>query len=128
MERSGSTGIWESYWSGEEDHAWWKCPAPEVLECIASQSSEERPNVLDLGCGLGRHAIAFAQAGFSVTATDSSQSAVSSVRKWAAERSLQIRTDVCNVLGGSFSKESFDIVLSYNVIYHGYRKQFAAVI
>ncbi len=58
MERSESNGIWESYWSGGKDYAWWKCPAPEALEFIASQSPEERPNVLDLGCGLGRHAIA----------------------------------------------------------------------
>jgi len=128
MERSESNDIWELYWSGGKDYAWWKCPAPEVLEFIASQSPEERPNVLDLGCGLGRHAIAFAQSGFSVTATDSSQSAVSCLQKWAEELSLQIRTEVCDALGDSFSRESFNIVLSYNVIYHGYRKQFAAAI
>ncbi|MCK4858303.1 MAG: class I SAM-dependent methyltransferase, partial [candidate division Zixibacteria bacterium] len=88
------------------------------MEFIASQSPEERPNVLDLGCGLGRHAIAFAQSGFSVTATDSSQSAVWYLQKRAEELSLQIRTEVCDALGDSFSKESFNIVLSYNVIYH----------
>ncbi len=128
MERSENNNIWESYWSGGKDYAWWKSPAPEVLEFIASQSPEERPSVLDLGCGLGRHAIAFAQSGFLVTATDSSPNAIAHLRKWAEELSLQIRSEVCDVLGGNFFKESFDIVLSYNVIYHGYREQFAAAI
>jgi 2-polyprenyl-3-methyl-5-hydroxy-6-metoxy-1,4-benzoquinol methylase len=128
MEEEERNHIWESYWGGEEDHSWWKRPAPEVLEFIASQSPEERPNVLDLGCGLGRHATAFAQAGFSVTATDSSENAVSHLRKWAEELALPIRVEVCDVLGGNLSKESFDIVLSYNVIYHGYRREFAAAI
>ncbi len=84
--------------------------------------------MLDLGCGLGRHAVAFAQAGFSVTATDASESAISHLRKWADELSLQIRTQVCDVLEGSFQEGSFDIVLSYNVIYHGYRDRFAAAV
>jgi len=117
MKNDRSNNIWDSYWGSEEDHAWWKRPTREVLEFIASQSPEERPNVLDLGCGLGRHAIAFAQAGFSVTATDASECAVGHLRKWAEELSLPIQTQVCDVLGDSFAKASFDIVLSYNVIY-----------
>ncbi|MEE8442139.1 MAG: methyltransferase domain-containing protein, partial [Dehalococcoidia bacterium] len=77
MEDTKRNQLWEAYWSGDDDHSWWRRPAPEVLEFIAAQSPEERPDVLDLGCGLGRHAVAFAQAGFSVTATDASESAIS---------------------------------------------------
>ncbi len=128
MRETRRNQIWESYWSGDDDHSWWRRPAPEVLEFIAAQSPEERPDVLDLGCGLGRHAVTFAQAGFSVSATDASESAISHLRKWAEDLSLQIRTRVCDVLGDSFQERSFDIVLSYNVIYHGYRNQFAAAI
>lgn len=82
--------IWEEYWRGDQDHSWWNCPAPEVLDFIASQSPEERPDVLDLGCGLGRHAIAFAQAGFSVTAADASENAISHLARWAKDLSLRI--------------------------------------
>ena len=120
--------IWEDYWQGDEDHAWWKHPAPEVLEFIASQSPAERPNVLDLGCGLGRHAIAFAQAGFSVTASDASGNAISHLSKWTQDLSLEIRVVVCDVLSDLLPENDFDIVLAYNVIYHGYRHELAAAI
>ena len=128
MEKTKDNRIWETYWSGDDDHSWWKRPAPDVLEFISTQSPQERPNVLDLGAGLGRHAIAFAQAGFSVSATDASESAVSHLRRWAEDLSLQIPTQVCDVLGDCFPDGSFDIVLSYNVIYHGSRNLFAAAI
>jgi tellurite methyltransferase len=120
--------IWEGYWQGDEDHSWWKRPAPEVEEFIRSQSPEERREVLDLGCGLGRHAIAFAQAGFSVTASDASGVAISRLSKRANDLSLEVRVLVCDVLSDLLPENGFDIVLAYNVIYHGYRHQFSAAI
>lgn len=116
---------WETYWGDEENHDWWKRPAPEVSELIESQSPRKRPNVLDLGCGLGRHAIAFAKAGFCVTATDASETAVAHLRACAQQLGLAIEAKTCDVLDDSLPTDSFDIVLSYNVIYHGYRHQFA---
>ncbi|MFZ1947007.1 MAG: class I SAM-dependent methyltransferase [bacterium] len=120
--------IWEAYWRGDEGRSWWKRPAPEVAEFIASQSPGVRPNVLDLGCGLGRHAIAFARAGFTVTATDASESAIAHLSAWARDQSLEIRVVSCDVLSDALPEDAFDIVLAYNVIYHGYRQQFAAAI
>jgi tellurite methyltransferase len=119
---------WEDYWQGDEDHSWWQRPAPEVVAFIASQSPGERSDVLDLGCGLGRHAIAFAKAGFSVTASDASRAAISHLSKRAEDLSLEIRALVCDVLSDLLPENSFDIVLAYNVIYHGYRHQFSAAI
>jgi len=120
--------LWEEYWAGDEDHSWWQRPAPEVLELIASQSPEERRDVLDLGCGLGRHAIAFARAGFRVTAADASEEAVAHIQGWAEEMSLEIRSRVCDVLSEELPESAFDIVLAFNVIYHGHRSDFSAVI
>jgi len=120
--------IWEDYWGGDEDHSWWKHPAGEVRDFIRSQSPDDRPEVLDLGCGLGRHAIAFARAGFSVTACDTSARAIAHLDKWARDLSLGIRTLVCDVLSDVLSENAFDIVLAYNVIYHGDRHQLSAAI
>jgi tellurite methyltransferase len=120
--------LWEDYWRGGEDHSWWKRPAPEVEEFIASQSPSERRDVLDLGCGLGRHAIAFALAGFSVTASDISAGAISHVSGWAKDLSLDIRLVVCDALSDLLPENGFDIVLSYNVLYHGYRHDLFAAI
>jgi SAM-dependent methyltransferase len=120
--------LWEDYLRGDEDHGRWKRPAPEIVDLIASQSPGERPDVLDLGCGLGRHAFAFARAGFRVTASDASEEAVTRLSGWARDLSLDIRTLVCDVMSDLLPEDAFDIVLAYNVIYHGRREQFAAAI
>jgi SAM-dependent methyltransferase len=125
---STDKNIWEDYWRDGDDHSWWKDPVPEVIEFISSQSPGERPDVLDLGCGLGRHAIAFAQAGFLVTACDTSEEAMSHLSKWAEDLSLEIATESCDFLSGRLPERRFDIVLAYNVIYHGFRNQFSAAI
>ena len=62
-----TTDAWETYWSDQENRDWWKKPVPEVLDLIRSLSPAEQPKVLDLGCGLGRHAVAFALAGCGTT-------------------------------------------------------------
>ncbi|MCJ7567774.1 MAG: class I SAM-dependent methyltransferase [Anaerolineales bacterium] len=126
--KSMTTNIWEAYWSNQDTHDWWKKPAPEVLDFIHSLSPKEKPRVLDLGCGLGRHAIAFALAQFSVTATDASTVAIQQVIEWAHELQLSIVTRVCDVLDESLLVENYDVVMSYNVIYHGSRKHFARTI
>lgn len=123
-----SQATWDQFWASDEEHAWWKKPAPEVLEFIGSQSPQSRPDVLDLGCGLGRHAIAFAQAGFRVTATDASEAAIQHLQEWAGRLNVQISTRRCDVLDESFLPDTFDIVLSYNVIYHGRREDFGRAI
>jgi tellurite methyltransferase len=120
--------VWETYWSNQDNHDWWKKPAPEVLDFIRSISPIEKAKVLDLGCGLGRHAIAFALAKFSTTATDASATAIQHVIDWARDLHLSIETRVCDVLDDSLPNETFDVVLSYNVIYHGSREQFARAI
>jgi SAM-dependent methyltransferase len=119
---------WQTFWDDKKNHEWWKRPAPIVLELIQAQSPSERPRVLDLGCGLGRHAIAFAQAGFQVTATDASANAVAHLDGWARRLGLCVETKVCGAVDDGFAPQSFDIVVSFNVIYHGYRGQFAAAI
>ena len=119
---------WETYWSDKDNWDWWKKPALEVLDFIRSLSPVDQPKMLDLGCGLGRHAIAFALAQFSVTATDTSPAAVQHLNEWASQLQLSIDTRVCEVIGSPLPAEAFDIVLSYNVIYHGSRDQFARAI
>lgn len=119
---------WETYWGNENHHDYWKQPAREVIEFIGSQSPEQKPDVLDLGCGLGRHAIAFAKAGFRVMATDASKTATAHLDEWAKKLDLYIETKTCDVFADIFPSSSVDIVLSYNVIYHGFREQFAEAV
>ena len=79
--------FWESIWNKDSKegiwtHELWKEVSPEIVSLIQSQSPDERPDVLDLGCGLGRHTI-------NVTGVDLSLSAIIHARGWADELGLQ---------------------------------------
>jgi len=123
-----TSNVWNTYWNNDANHNRWDKPAKEVIELINTLSPNEKPRVLDLGCGIGRHAIAFALAGFQVTATDISLVAIDNLIDWAKQLHLSIETKVCNATDDDFQPESYDIVLSYNVIYHGLRFQFKEAI
>ena len=116
--------LWEEFWRRGEDIEWWETPAPDVLEFAGSCSPTTHPAVLDLGCGLGRHAIPLARRGFQVTATDSSPSAIGHLEEWAKRVGVSVSTRVCPMTEQGFPGQSFDVVLAYNVIYHGPRSQF----
>ena len=122
------TASWNRFWTTDSELEWWKRPAPEVLEVIASRSPAAYPRALDLGCGLGRHAIALAAAGFRVTALDSSQEAIGHLQEWAQALNLSVETRTASYLDAFAPDESFDLVISYNVIYHGVRAQFAQAV
>jgi SAM-dependent methyltransferase len=59
---------------------------------------------------------------------DASENAISHLTGWAQDLSLEIRCLVCDVLSNILPENGFDIVLAYNVIYHGYRHEFAAAV
>src|SRR5499427_9771696 len=74
-------------------------------------------HVLDLGCGVGRHALLFAEHGFAVEAIDDATAGLEFARREAAARGLRLslRQGDADVL--PFVEESFDYLLSWNVIF-----------
>jgi SAM-dependent methyltransferase len=120
--------FWDDVWAGTKGGDFWKEVAPEVVEIISAYPSDTKPDVLDLGCGLGRNTIAFARAGYRVTATDLSPNAVERLRNWADELGLKIETRVCAFTDEAFPPNSFDIVVSVNVLYHGLEAQFVQAV
>ena len=75
-------------------------------------------DLLDLGTGLGRHAIYFSKQGFNVTATDISDYAVQYLKTWAAKENLLINAEVGDMLSLHYSNQSFDCIFAYHVISH----------
>ena len=74
---------------------------------------------LDLGCGVGRHALALADAGFEVDAFDGSETGLAVLSDTAASRGLRLSTKHGNADVLPYPDGAFDFVLSWNVIYHG---------
>jgi AraC-like DNA-binding protein/2-polyprenyl-3-methyl-5-hydroxy-6-metoxy-1,4-benzoquinol methylase len=75
-------------------------------------------DVLDLGTGLGRHAIYFAKQGFNVSAMDISDYAVQYLKTWAAKENLLINAEISDMLSLHYPSQSFDCIFAYHVISH----------
>jgi SAM-dependent methyltransferase len=68
---------------------------------------------LDVSCGIGTQAIALSQQGYSVAASDLSNSAIKRARKEAADRALDIDFSVCDMRQAyTHHRREFDIVIS----------------
>lgn len=115
---------WNGHWASATDHDYWLKPAEDVINLLPTLRQNRVTDVLDLGCGLGRHALGLAEAGFTVTAVDSSAAALKYLRVSAKERKLRITVRQGSYLDELFGGDCFDFVLAYNVIYHGGRAQF----
>ena len=72
-------------WNTIKDKYVWLTPCEESRYYAAKWRGEGRMSLLDLGCGLGRHSLLFAQSGFKVTAVDISDDALSFLKRYSKE-------------------------------------------
>jgi tellurite methyltransferase len=115
---------WDLHWANESNRAYWVEPDKTVVEMVGKLDRSIIRNVLDLGCGTGRHTLFLAQAGFEVSAVDSSPEALSILGKQINEKGIRVNVLQGDYFDDLFAGDSFDFVLAYNVIYHGSRDSF----
>lgn len=110
---------WDARWRSAEGRADWLAPEPDVITVARRLHAAGAGTALDLGAGVGRHAIALAGIGFRTTAFDAAESGLAHIRAQAREHGLGVATDRGQMTALPYADASFDYVLSFNVIYHG---------
>lgn len=119
---------WDKQWQhqeGRQDHLE---PEPAVRELLPELQRRGARRALDLGCGIGRHALYLARAGLQVTALDLSPHGLEYTRRQAQERHLAIDCRLAPMHTLPLEDDSVDYVLSWNVIYHGTVDALAATV
>lgn len=119
MAIAGAVAAWDRRWATEEGRADWLVPESDVAGLVPLLKARGACTALDLGCGVGRHALYLAEQGFAVEAVDGSPVGIAEAAKSAAARGLALGLREAAADALPFADGSFDFVLSWNVIYHG---------
>jgi tellurite methyltransferase len=110
---------WDKKWATVEGRADWLDPEPDVIALLPELKARGARTALDLGCGVGRHALFLAEHGLMVEAIDGSAAGVQVTRETAQARGLSLGLQQATADALPFDDGSFDFVLSWNVIHHG---------
>ena len=96
----------------------WLEPSVESYYLINRWQKQRKKDFLDLGCGLGRHTIQFAKAGFNTAGFDLSEESIRRTAEYAKAEKLNIALKVGDMLELPYPDASFDCILCRNVISH----------
>jgi SAM-dependent methyltransferase len=111
---------WNDAWRSPERRAAWETPAPDVAALAEELRRRDGfRRMLDVGCGVGRHALLGARLGFEVVATDLAEAGIAELARKAAAEGLGIATRIAPITALPFAEAAFDFVLAFNVVYHG---------
>ena len=104
---------WSKIWDEIEEGSKWLTPEPHVKRW--AEGLLAGASILDLGAGVGRHALALQAAGFDLTALDAAAEGLAEIDK----AGTGVKTRLGRMDDLPFEDAAFDHVLSWNVIYHG---------
>lgn len=105
-------------WKAVEDASTWLEPCEESYYYANKWKREGRRSLLDLGCGLGRHSLLFAESGFKVTAADISDDALCFLKKKAKETGADIACRKADMASLPFADDAFDCIFAMHSAGH----------
>ena len=104
-------------WNNNKN-CYWDTPSEEAYYLAAKWCAEPGKKLLDIGAGIGRHALFFAKQGIEVTALDISSNGLNIIRNKADTMGLTIRTIAADMHSIPLENECFDYIVAYHSIYH----------
>ncbi|MGE3871420.1 MAG: class I SAM-dependent methyltransferase [Parvibaculaceae bacterium] len=110
---------WDKRGQSPEGRQDWLAPEADVADCARAAHARGGRLALDLGCGVGRHALLLAEQGWETQALDGSASGIAHLKREAEARRLSIAAETGLMTDLPFEAAAFDYVLAFNVIYHG---------
>lgn len=122
LETASAYQHWDSTWQDDSGAVSWSRPDPWVVRTVPQLWKCGVRTVLDLGCGVGRHAIYLAQQGFTCRGIDLSTSGIARAEQDAKRAGVPIDFTIGEFSRLPYAAGEFDYVLAYNVIYHGDRE------
>ncbi len=105
-------------WNWETIHSESWLDVSEEFLPVALKWKDKFKSILDIGAGIGRHSIFFAENGFDVSAIDISESSVEIIAKEAKNRNLKIDVRIADMTALPFADGKFDCVICFHTIYH----------
>lgn len=105
-------------WNIVKSEERWKEPSIESYYLLSRWKKQNKKKFLDLGCGLGRHTILFAENNFEVYAFDLSKEALEKTKEWAKTLKLDVDFKNGDMLELPYKENIFDCILCRNVISH----------
>lgn len=121
---------WEKLWRSPEVRKRWEKmpPLPEVAKMADLLDASRRRRVLDIGCGLGRHAVYLAARGFAVTAVDNAPAAIAACQQNLSEAGLAATVVPMEMTDLHSLDGEFDGAAAVMVIHHARRATLARII
>ncbi len=110
---------WDDIWQTEEGRALWLEPESFVLSMLPRFKADGIGRVLDLGFGLGRHAVLLAKEGFDVYGIDTSPAGLKYAAAWSTRERVALKLTIGEMSHLPFASDFFDLIVAWNVIYHG---------
>ncbi|MDF2548893.1 MAG: putative methyltransferase [Anaerosolibacter sp.] len=105
-------------WERGIEEKWWSEPSEDVYYYLHRWKDQGFKRFLDLGCGLGRHAILFAHNGFEVEAMDLAEKGLEVLRQNSKTLHLNIGISLGDMNHLPYTAGTFDCLLAYHVISH----------
>ncbi len=109
---------WDRTWRTPDGRADWSHPDPWIAGSVGELRRRGVRDVLDLGCGVGRHTIFLAAEGFSCSGIDLSPAAISYATEVAEKAGVTVGFSVGAVTDLPYPAACFDFVFAFNVVYH----------